>query len=106
MAQYKTIALELIQQQPEFHEQLRASRTLLQAVNNYAIALRTVHRIWMEELKLANPDWDSAQLFSDAMEMAIQDLLDHLPSEPQADEAEPLSLDAAMTFLRRHSPHA
>ena len=106
MAQYKTIALELIQEQPEFHEQLRASRTLLQAVNDYATALRTVHRTLMEELTLAKPGIDPAQLSSEALEMAIQDLRDHLPSSRPTDVAEPLSLDAAMTFLRRHTPPA
>ena len=49
---YKTIVLEFLQAQyPGLHEQLRASRTLLQAVNDYATALRTLHQGWMEEFR-------------------------------------------------------
>ncbi len=40
------------------------------------------------------------------MELAIQDLKDRLPCASAVDEVQPLSLDAAMEFLRRHSPIA
>ena len=104
---YKTIVLELLEEQyPALHQQLRESRTLLQAVNDYATALRTAYLTWMEELKLANPGLDSAQLSSEALELALTDLQEALPSASATDEAEPLSLGEAMSYIRRHSPPA
>lgn len=109
---YKTIVLELLQHQyPALHEQLRASRTLLATMNDSATGLRAAHHAWMAELRQANPGLDPSRISSEALEMAIQDLrdsLDGLPSasEPNGAETETLSLDAAMAFLRRHTPPA
>ena len=104
--QYKTIALELIQEQPELHEQLRSSKTLLPAMDAYAIELKASHEAWKDQLSQAKPGSDPSQIASEALELAIQDLRDRLPSASPRDEAEPLSLDAAMSFLRRHTPPA
>lgn len=38
--------------------------------------------------------------------MALQGLQEFLPSGLPPDESDPLSLDAAMAFLRRHTPPA
>jgi hypothetical protein len=104
---YKTIVLEFIQYQPELYERLRASRTLLSAVNLQAVALKRYHETWMDQLSQAKPDSDPSLIASQALELALEDLREDLPSESLPDEtAEPLSLDAAMAFLRRHSPPA
>ena len=64
MPAYKTIVLEFLKEQhPALHEQLRSSRTLLQAVNDYATALRTTHLTWMDELTQANPGCDPSPDF-------------------------------------------
>ncbi len=45
---YKTITLELLQEQyPRLHEELRLCRKLLAAVENYASAVRETHRKWL-----------------------------------------------------------
>jgi hypothetical protein len=107
MAQYKTIALELLQQQPELYEQLRQSRTLLATLDDYAATLRAAHLAWTEELRLANSGSDPVMLSSEALEMAIEDLRERLPSAWAAsEEGEGLSLDDAMSYLRRHTPPA
>ena len=49
---YKTIVLELIQEQPALHERLRTSRTLLPTMNSYASELKTSHEAWQ---KAAHP---------------------------------------------------
>ena len=98
---YKTIALELIQQKPELYERLRSSKRLLTAMDAYAIELKASHEAWKEQLSQARPGSDPSQIASEAMELAIQDLRDRLPSGSQATEADPLSLDAAMSFIRR-----
>jgi hypothetical protein len=104
--QYKTIVLALLQQQPELHEQLRLSRTLLATMNRYALELKASHEAWMERLGETRPGSDRSQLSSEAMEMAIQELQDRLPCESTTDDDEPLSLDAAMNTIRRHTPPA
>ena len=48
--QYKTIILELLQQRPEIHEQLRKDRKLLPAMEFYARELKTSHEAWKETL--------------------------------------------------------
>ena len=103
--QYKTITMELIQEQPELYEQLRSSKRLLPAIDAYATELKDSHEAWKDQLGRANPNSDPRQVASEAMELAIQDLQRRLPCASPMDEAEPLSLDAAMSFLR-HSPTA
>ena len=46
---YKTIVLELIQEQyPQLHRRLRLSRKLLRELDRYAIELRTMHCKWID----------------------------------------------------------
>jgi hypothetical protein len=105
--QYKSIILELLQDLPELYEQLRSSKRLLPAIDAYAIELKTAHAEWMEQLSESRPDSDPSQLASEALELAIQDLTGRLLSVSPKDEAEPaLSLDDAMTYIKRHTPSA
>jgi hypothetical protein len=109
MAQYKTIILELLQEQyPSLHEQLRQERLLLQAVNDYATALRSAHLRWMDELRQANPGLDPLRISSEALEMALHDLQGALPCEspPAGEEEETFLLAAAMALIRRATPSA
>ena len=101
--QYKTIVLELLQQRPEIHEQLRLSRSLLPTLETWAKELRTSHESWKETLSQAKPGSDPDQIASEALEMALKELEDRLPSELRRDDHESLSLDAAMAHLRRHT---
>lgn len=102
--QYMTIVLELLQERTELHEQLRLTRRLLPTVKTCAQELRNSHFAWMDHLSQANPGIDPSQLASEALEMAIQELVDRLPSVSQEDDREPLSLDKAMAFTRSHTP--
>jgi hypothetical protein len=101
--QYKTIILELLQQQPEMHDLLRKNRKLLPALEFYAKELKTSHEAWKETLSHAKPGSDQSQIASEAMEMALTDVEDRLHGESPPDGAEPLSLDGAMAFLRHHT---
>ena len=107
--QYKTITLELLQHEyPALHERLRASRTLLQALDRYATGLKALHEQWMTEYTQANPHLDAVRISSIALEEAIEDLREGLRSDSPAsppDDAS-FSLDAAMAYLRRHTPPA
>ena len=102
---YKTIVLELLQRHPEIHNHLRSKRTLLPTMERYAKELKTRHEAWKEQLSQARPKSDPAQIASEALELALHNLEDFLPPV-SSDEDEPLSLDEAMAFLRRHTPPA
>ena len=104
--QYKTIIHELLLTRPQMHEQLRKERKLLTTLENYARELKTSHEGWKELLSQMRPGSDPSQISSQALELAIKELEDRLPSESQQNESEALFLDAAMLFLRQRTPHA
>jgi hypothetical protein len=101
--QYKTIILELLQQRPEIHEQLRKDRRLLPTVELYARELKTSHEAWKETLAQERPSSDQSQIASEALEMALKELEDRLPSASHPNDNEPLSLDAAMALILGHT---
>ena len=84
--QYKTIVLELLQQRTELHEQLRLTRRLRPTMESLAVELRELHLSWKETLSQANPGSDPSQISSEAMELALKGLEDHLPSASQQDD--------------------
>ena len=99
--QYKTIVLELLRERKELHEQLRLTRRLLPTMESLAKDLKARHDHWKETL--ATTESDPIRISSEAMEMALSELEDRLPSvHPQPDE-EALSLDQAMAFVLSHS---
>ena len=104
--QYKTIVLELLHQRTELHDQLRKRQMLLTALESLARDLKARHETWKDRLTQAKPGSDPGQTASEALEIALQELEDSLPPEFPQNEDEPLSLDAAMAFLRRHTPPA
>ena len=101
--QYKTIVLELLQQRPEMHDQLRKDRKLLPTVERYARELKTSHEAWKETLRQERPGSDQTQIASEALEMALKELEDHLPPASHLSDSETLSLDAAMAFILGHT---
>jgi hypothetical protein len=104
--QYKTIVLELLKERKELHEQLRLTRRLLPTLETCSQELKASHETWKDTLAAANPSSDPIQIASEAMELAIKDLEDRLPSVSRAEESEPLSLDHAMAFVAtRTSKH-
>ena len=103
---YKTIVLELIQDRPELYERLRSSKRLLPAVDAYATELRSEHLALQAQILSRRPGSEPSQIAAEALEMAIDEFQGRLPSASPADEAETLSLDAAMPYLRRATPRA
>ena len=96
---YKTIVLSLLHQRPEIHEQLRKARRLLPTLDYFARELKCDHEALLDLLWRAKPGSQPSQIASEAMEMVVKDLEDRLPFEFLPNEAEPLSLDAAMAFI-------
>ena len=103
---YETIIHELLQQRPQMHEQLRQQRKLLSAVELYAKELRNSHQAWKQLLAQIRPHSDRNQIASEALEMALKDLEDRLPSESPQKGNEAQILDAAMLFLRHPTSRA
>jgi hypothetical protein len=98
---YKTIILELLKQRPEIYQSLRKKRLLLTTLDRLAINLKTSHEAFKEQIFRTRPDCDTNQIASEALEMALQDLLlEALPNDSPPDEAETFSLDEAMAFVR------
>ncbi len=102
--QYMTIVLELLRERKELHEQLRLTRRLLPTLERCALELRESHFAWTDHLLEMNPDRDRTQIASEAMEIAVKELEDRLPSALPPDDQEPLSLDKAMAFIQSPSP--
>jgi hypothetical protein len=98
---YKTIILEMLEQRPRMREELRRSRNLLPTLEFYASELRDSHDDWKDRLLQAKPDRDPSQIGGEAMELALKELEDRLPSESNQDESEALSLDQAMAHISR-----
>ena len=59
---YKTITLELLQEQPELYEQLRSGKRLLPAMDSYSIDLKARHEAWKETIARKRPDSDPRQV--------------------------------------------
>lgn len=104
--QYKSICLLMIQERPELYDQLLKDRNLMPELNRYAQELKDRHEFWMEELSQARPGSSPSQIASEAGEIARKELEDSLPPAYPEDEEEIFSLDAAMAFIRRHTPPA
>jgi hypothetical protein len=102
---YKTMVLGLLEQHPSLYQQLHTSRTLLPMLDRYATALQACHVSWMNQLVQTRPDSQPCQISSEALELALQEFQESLPpaSSPSDSIMEPLSLDAAMAFLNRHT---
>jgi hypothetical protein len=101
--QYKTIVLQLLEQEPEIYDRLRRDRKVPKAMEHYAQELRSLHLAWMETLNESRPGSDQSQIASEALELALKDLEDRLPSGIPLDGQEALSLDQAMAFIHRHT---
>jgi hypothetical protein len=102
--QYKTIVLQLLEQNPQLRDQLKRERQMLPTMERYALELKTRHEAWKERLSQAMPGSDESQIASEALEMALKELEDRLPSASRPADREALSLDGAMAYVRRPTP--
>ncbi len=103
---YKTMILEMLQQRPQIHDQLRKDRNLLATMERYAMELEAIHEAWQEVLFQARPDSDPNQIASEALEMALSDMEDRLSNESAQESHEALSLDQAIAFIRKPTSDA
>ena len=100
--QYKTMTLELLRERTELYEQLRRANQLLPTLETLARELKASHETWKETLAQEKPESHPSQIASEALELALKELQDGLPPASPPDEGE--TLDAAMAFVRSHTP--
>ena len=100
---YKTIVLELLEQRTQLHEELRKTRQLLPTIEALATELREHHLALTESLSQAHPSDNQSQIPSQALELAVKELEDRLPSVSNQDGDETLSLDEAMAHILSHT---
>jgi hypothetical protein len=103
---YKTIVLELLQQDPVLHERFRKQRMLLPMLELYSLGLKNCHETWKASLMRARPGSDGTQIASEAQELALKELEEALLQESRMDATELPTLDRATLFLQRHTPPA
>jgi hypothetical protein len=101
--QYKTIVLELLKERTELHEKLRKQRKLLSTVELYARELKSSHGAWKNLLTQMRPRSAPSQVANEALEIALKELEERLPTASRRKGNEAVFLDAAMMFLRRHT---
>ena len=83
------------------YKQLGQMHGLLLMLEMWSRELKASRETWMETLALAKPESEPSQIASEALEIAIKELQDRLPSVASPDDWE--ALDAAMAFVRRHT---
>jgi len=89
---------------PEIAEPLQHNRTMLSTLDFYSDLLKTRHKAWKEQLATARPESEEGQIANEALEIALKEMEDRLSLGSPGDDDQPLSLDAAMAFLKRHTP--
>ncbi len=99
---YKTITLELLKE----HYDPATGRPTLHDLERQTTLLKAAHESWMAEIQRSRPESSPEQQTAEALELAIRDLRTDLSSASSAAEAtEDLpNLDAAMAFLKMHTP--
>ena len=102
--QYQTIVLELIQDRPLLQNKLITSNSLLSTTEQLAAELRENHLQILSQLQQAEPNQSSIQHRSEAMEIAVNQLIESLDDNQESEASETFSLDGAMTYIKRHTP--
>lgn len=99
---YKTVMRELLEARPILRDRLERYRLILPTLDYYAAELRTTHQRWIRMLTPGRPDSERAQLSSEALELAIEELRERLPSYSQV-SAETFCADEWQALLSTRS---
>jgi hypothetical protein len=101
---YKTIVLELFQQNSEIHNRLCSNRSLLKTVELYARELRISHQAWTNRLSRVKPGSDRIQIASEALEIALDELEIFLRSESPPADKDGVPGTIAIVVVRGRTP--
>lgn len=101
--QYKTIVMDLIQQNRALHDEWVRNRRLLSETTRLATQLRSDHLNLVEQFQQQFPETAESLLSSQALEIVTSQLQADL-QHASASDSETFSLDAAMAFVAQHTP--
>ena len=102
--QYKTIVMELLEQNPELHNQLKQNQKLLETIDAMALELKSNHEQMIAELVEQQPDDAYSVICSQATEIAIAELQQRLAPMSEQETGEAMSLDQIIASVMQHSP--
>ena len=102
--QYKTIVMELLEQNPELHNHLKQNRKLLETIDAMALELKWNHEQMIAELAEQQPDVAYSVTCSQATEIAIAELQQRLAPTSDHETDEAMSLEQIMASVTQHSP--
>ena len=80
---YKTIVLELLNQDPTLDEELRVKRAMPRAPDRSSTGLKASHHFGTEQIAQARPHTAPDQMASVAPEMALEEPRNRLSAESQ-----------------------
>ncbi|MFN8707414.1 MAG: hypothetical protein ACK526_13510 [Planctomyces sp.] len=81
---YKTIVMELINDQPELLSTLRESRTLLPSIERWAVLLRSQHLALIDEYLRQTSGVTANEVSSQAMEVAVEQIREQFMRIPES----------------------
>ena len=99
--QYKTMVMELLEENNGLREKLHADGMLLAALDVLAGNLRERHRELMGEMQGSRTDGGFSGISSEALEIAVQEMRDRMTAYSDCDET--IDLDQLMREIVRHS---
>ena len=100
---YKTVVLDLIQQDRRFYRNLKRTRRLMATIDCLSQELRQSHLAWKAELQDLKPQAIPNLISSEAFEHALQEIQNRLRFVSSENEAETAQLEQAIRFIRNHS---
>jgi hypothetical protein len=102
--QYKTIILELIQQNETLHDRLRSNRSFLATVDRLAAQLKADHETYLNEMAMQEPAASRPAVSQQAFEMAIKEAEEQLMAMTTAEVTIPEAASMSAASGRKTSP--
>jgi hypothetical protein len=102
--QYKTIILELIQQNEPLHDRLRSNRSLLATVDRLAAQLKAAHEIYLNQMTMQEPMASRPAVSQQALEMAIKEAEEQLMAMTPAEVTVPGAASTSVAAGSKTSP--
>jgi hypothetical protein len=102
--QYKTIILELIQQNEPLHDRLRSQRNLLTTVDRLAAQLKADHETYLNEMTMQEPAASWPAVSQQAFEMAIKEAEEQLTAMTPAEVMVPAADSMSVASGSKTSP--
>jgi hypothetical protein len=84
---YKTMVLERLRSAPALYRQLRTTRTLMAALEQYAAELKAAHEYWKVQLRETAPSMDPISRTNAALELALAEWEERLASKASPPES-------------------